>query len=502
MCEQSEYPRSRGPVSARPVPTASVGDCDAQVPDRHADERRDDETRLDELRIRCVRAASHHVRTPLSLVTGAIDAALREATLSDATQRELAMGAEQLRQLATWIDQLADVGTWPHAPSAGNVRLCSLFEEIGRNLLAAASWRGVTYEIDATDDCDAHVDPRLARWLVHTLVRNAIEVAGPRGRIALRSAVEPDQDAVVVSIVVEPDGTVGPPSVAMEGQMRVVADIVAMHGGTITQGADGRTVGTALRIPVSDGRTADVTPSDAGLASDACVAAVRAEQHADAGTGGGQADTTRTDAPGAIIGPAGAPLVLLVEDDEALRSYLLRTLSVDYRIVAVPTAEAAREAIEQLGPDLIACDLILPGHSGEQMVHELHADHRLDVIPVIVLTGDDDEERRIRLLRGGADDYIVKPFTVDELQARIANLLQTRLDLDELRDRAGRTQQLAAQLQTALRSRVLIEQAKAFIAADRGVGVDEAFEVMRGHARSHNMKLRDLAARVVDGFRP
>jgi DNA-binding response OmpR family regulator len=253
---------------------------------------------------------------------------------------------------------------------------------------------------------------------------------------------------------------------------------------------------------VSEGRTSDVTPTDAGPASDGCVAAVRAEQHADAGTDDGQAGTFCREAPGAITGPAGAPLVLLVEDDEALRSYLLRTLSVDYRIVAVATAEAAREAIDQLGPDLIACDLILPGHSGEQMVHELHADHRLDVIPVIVLTGDDDEARRIRLLRGGADDYIVKPFTVDELCARIANLLQTRLDLNELRDRAGRTQQLAAQLQTALHSRVLIEQAKAFIAADRGVGVDEAFEVMRGHARGHNMKLRDLAARVVDGFRP
>jgi CheY-like chemotaxis protein len=470
MCEQPEYPRS----------TATVSDRGPQAPAGHGDEARGEHARLDELRIRAVRAASHHVRTPLSLVTGAIDAALREATLSDATQRELAMGAEQLRQLATWLDQLADVGTWPHEPSPGDVRLCSLFEEIGRNLLAAASWRGVTYEIDATDDCDAHVDPRLARWLVHTVVRNAIEMAGPRGRIALRSTVEPDQDAVVVSIVVEPDGTVGPPSVAMKGQMRVVAEIVALHGGTITQGADDGTVRTALRIPVSEGGTSDVTPTDAGPASDGCVAAVRAEQHADAGTDDGQAGTFCREAPGAITGPAGAPLVLLVEDDEALRSYLLRTLSVDYRIVAVATAEAAREAIDQLGPDLIACDLI----------------------PVIVLTGDDDEARRIRLLRGGADDYIVKPFTVDELCARIANLLQTRLDLNELRDRAGRTQQLAAQLQTALHSRVLIEQAKAFIAADRGVGVDEAFEVMRGHARGHNMKLRDLAARVVDGFRP
>src|SRR5690606_22590722 len=215
-----------------------------------------------------------------------------------------------------------------------------------------------------------------------------------------------------------------------------------------------------------------------------------------------QGNANRRDLLDDIAGPANAPLVLLVEDDEALRSYLLRTLSADYRVVVAASAEEAGAAIEELRPDVIACDLMLPGRSGEQMVHDLHVDHNLDELPVIVFTGDNDEERRIRLLRDGANDYIVKPFTVDELRARIANLVQARLDLDELRDRAQRTQVLASQLQTALDSRVVIEQAKAFVAADRGIGVDEAFEVMRRHARGHHLKLHDLAARIVDGFRP
>jgi AmiR/NasT family two-component response regulator len=67
----------------------------------------------------------------------------------------------------------------------------------------------------------------------------------------------------------------------------------------------------------------------------------------------------------------------------------------------------------------------------------------------------------------------------------------------DLRDEVGQARMLSDDLQRALESRVVIEQAKAFVAAERAIGVEEAFDVLRDHARSHNTRLHDLAVDVV-----
>ena len=76
-------------------------------------------------------------------------------------------------------------------------------------------------------------------------------------------------------------------------------------------------------------------------------------------------------------------------------------------------------------------------------------------------------------------------------------------DVTQRHEDRDRLAELAAQLQTALTTRVVIEQAKGFVAASRGIGVDEAFQVLRKHARDRNIRLQDVAAAVVIlGLRP
>ncbi|MCC6436488.1 MAG: response regulator [Acidimicrobiales bacterium] len=152
------------------------------------------------------------------------------------------------------------------------------------------------------------------------------------------------------------------------------------------------------------------------------------------------------------------PLVLVVEDDPAVRAVLVAMLVEDYRVVAVPSAEAAFEAADQLAPDLILCDLALPGVSGEELLQRLRRNGTFDT-PMLVVTGSNDAAQRVRLLRSGAVDFVTKPFLPDELRARIDNVLAGRLDLDRLRERVEAAQALAAQLQHALDSRVVIEPA-------------------------------------------
>lgn len=96
---------------------------------------------------------------------------------------------------------------------------------------------------------------------------------------------------------------------------------------------------------------------------------------------------------------------------------------------------------------------------------------------------------------------MTKPFAVGEPRARMANLEASRFGIEDLQVTQART--LADQLQRALNSRGIIEQAKGLLAAHLGTDVREAFEVLRRYARNNKLQLHDLARDVVErGFRP
>ena len=97
-------------------------------------------------------------------------------------------------------------------------------------------------------------------------------------------------------------------------------------------------------------------------------------------------------------------------------------------------------------------------------------------------------------------DLVMTDMTGDRVVRGVVCNVRDVTERHEDRDRLA---ELAAQLQTALTTRVVIEQAKGFVAASRGIGVDEAFQVLRKHARDRNIRLQDVAAAVVTlGLRP
>jgi PAS domain S-box-containing protein len=119
-------------------------------------------------------------------------------------------------------------------------------------------------------------------------------------------------------------------------------------------------------------------------------------------------------------------LVLVVEDNREMNCFICESLVSDYRVAAAfDGREGLRQALE-LEPDLIITDLAMPEMSGEQLVHAIRSHRRLARTPVVLVTAQADDELRVRLLRDGAQDFVTKPFTSDELRARIANLIAAR----------------------------------------------------------------------------
>jgi two-component system phosphate regulon response regulator PhoB len=119
------------------------------------------------------------------------------------------------------------------------------------------------------------------------------------------------------------------------------------------------------------------------------------------------------------------PSILIVEDEEALTTLLRYNLeSAGFTVEAVARGDEAEVRLKETIPDLLILDWMLPGLSGIELCRRLRARPETKLLPIIMLTARGEESERVRGLSTGADDYIVKPFSVPELLARVNALLR------------------------------------------------------------------------------
>ncbi|MCZ8182594.1 MAG: phosphate regulon transcriptional regulator PhoB [Beijerinckiaceae bacterium] len=120
-----------------------------------------------------------------------------------------------------------------------------------------------------------------------------------------------------------------------------------------------------------------------------------------------------------------APRIMVVEDEEALAILLRYNLTAEgYEVDHVARGDEADLRLKESVPDLLILDWMLPALSGIEICRRLRARPETARLPVIMLTARGEESERIRGLSQGADDYVVKPFSVPELVARVHALLR------------------------------------------------------------------------------
>ncbi|WP_300336840.1 phosphate regulon transcriptional regulator PhoB [Accumulibacter sp.] len=121
----------------------------------------------------------------------------------------------------------------------------------------------------------------------------------------------------------------------------------------------------------------------------------------------------------------GLPLVLVVEDDKGIQELLRFTLGRGgYQPLCADSAEHAETLLRDTLPDIVLIDWMLPGRSGLALTGRLRNEARTRGLPIILLTARGEEADRVAGLEGGADDYIVKPFSPKELLARVQAVLR------------------------------------------------------------------------------
>lgn len=187
------------------------------------------------------------------------------------------------------------------------------------------------------------------------------------------------------------------------------------------------------------------------------------------------------------------PLVLIVEDNEELRSFLVESLQTDFRILEAGNGLEAWGLVLQELPDLVISDVMMPGLDGYNLCMRCKTDNRTNHIGFILLTSKAAHEAVLKGLGMGADDYITKPFNLNELELRIANLvrlqqkqrdwLQRQLNHDRPSDPLPEVKDpFLVQLYQEIDSRL----------ADNEMGVDYLCRVMGMSRSTLNRKLKSL----------
>jgi DNA-binding response OmpR family regulator len=124
-------------------------------------------------------------------------------------------------------------------------------------------------------------------------------------------------------------------------------------------------------------------------------------------------------------GSDGGPVVLLVDDDTAVRRSVAEGLELEgFEVVPASGGRAALAAVESIAPAIVVLDLAMPDLDGLEVLRRMR-DAGLDV-PVCILSARDEVDDRVRGLEAGADDYVVKPFALEEVAARLHALLRRR----------------------------------------------------------------------------
>ena len=124
-------------------------------------------------------------------------------------------------------------------------------------------------------------------------------------------------------------------------------------------------------------------------------------------------------------------IILIVEDNYDMREYIKESLEGDYFIEEAVNGEQGLSKAENIIPDLIISDMMMPKMDGNELVKRIKNDERTSHIPVILLTAKSEQESKLAGLETGADDYLIKPFDIREMLVRIKNLINSRKILQD-----------------------------------------------------------------------
>ncbi len=377
---------------------------------------------MEQFKVRFLANISHEFRTPLTLINGHIEV-LEENGSGEEQMRfqEMKNSGKQLLQL---INQLLELSKMENTAYALHYKTGFILKETKAfveafHSLAEQKHIDLSFHQE-TEQHEAFVFSQEAlSTVVSNLLSNAFKFTPDGGEISVSVAVKND-----VFVLKVKDSGVGidaahlphvfdrfyqidePQNRSFEGSgigLALVKELAILHGGTVTVTSSEEEGGTTFYVYLKSGIVSESFHEEMKVP----VVVVENEQKI-------------------IEQNEELPLVLVVEDQNELRRFIRDNLGEEYRFAEAKNGTEGIQMAEELVPDLIISDIMMPDTNGLILCKTLKENVATSHIPIMLLTAKADQLDKIEGLENGADDYLVKPFSLVELKLRVRNVMRTR----------------------------------------------------------------------------
>lgn len=389
---------------------------------------------------------SHEFRTPLTLIIGPLkDIAKNTDTITkEATEKKAKLALRNSNRLLKLVNQILDIskvesGTMELKISEAN--LVSLIQSIVKAFGSLAEQRQVNVDQQfSTDRIPVFIDTDSIEKVFVNILSNAFKFTPTSGSISIK--VEEDDAFINIEVIDSGPGveeselahifdrfyqTNESSTVNQVGTgigLALSKELIELHNGSIQAENELRS-GLKITIRLRKGMDHFEEHQLAEMIEESNIEDSIEIEHEDVN----QISTN--------VSEVGETTILIIDDNQDIRSYLHEHLSSNYRILEEENGLEGLKSAKNNLPDIIICDVMMPKMDGYEFCKALKDDLETDYIPVILLTAKAEQSDKLEGLGLGADDYIMKPFDIEEVKVRVSNLIQSRKKLMDRYSKAG-----------------------------------------------------------------
>ncbi len=406
---------------------------------------------MDQQKSRFFANISHEFRTPLTLIKGPVDQSL-EAPGESISEEDKVMIRNNTNRLLRLVNQLLDLSKIDaHSLELNPVKgdIFEFLRTIGSAFNSHADQRKINYNVQVPEDkLLVSFDQDKLEKIIYNILSNAFKFTPDKGEITLKAFLsnQPEENSLLTIEVI--DNGVG----ILPAQQQFIYDRFYQSDNSLTREHEGSGIGLALTRELLNLVNGNIeVESQPGKGSRFIIKLpVKIEPDLSLPSDKTIPDDLRKPSykPDEILNiPADVkltnenddsetPIVLIVEDNRDMRSFIKKQLVNDYRIIESPNGKEGLETAKREIPDLVITDLMMPQMDGTTLCKKLKTNENTNHIPVIMLTAKAGQDQKIEGLETGADSYLTKPFDRKELQVLVKNLITQRRQLREKYGRA------------------------------------------------------------------
>jgi signal transduction histidine kinase/CheY-like chemotaxis protein/ligand-binding sensor domain-containing protein len=376
---------------------------------------------MDEMKTRFFSNITHEFRTPLTLILSPLDKHIRDKSFSPDVLEILKSNYRHGSHLLKLVNQLLDIAKL----ESGNMQLNEASGELLPfvqgcldQFIELADQKDISLSLSSGNVTGTYLFDK-GNWekILFNLLSNAIKFTASNGAVQVAIQEVEFNDELAIQLVVMDSG-IG----IKEEALPKLFDRFYQVDDTTTREQEGTGIGLALVKELTELMRGSISvESKVGEGTTFTVLLPISKFSETAPTEDAQEIAAPNEA--IIASNDELPLLLVVEDNQELRAFIVESLAHSWQVMEASNGGDAWQLIQQELPDIVISDVMMPGMSGYELCQLTKGDIRTAHINFIMLTAKTAQESKEKGLEAGADDYLTKPFHVNELELRIRNRL-------------------------------------------------------------------------------